>query len=137
MSSGHAVHTPSEHKAVRQSLRDRQLRSTAQRGQLPPQSMSVSLPFWTPSVQVVAGGDGGDGGESGGGAVPPLRFFLCFLCLASLAVTPRRASGAPRTIAPSNCLRSCRDCSVASRRERASRREPSMRELLRTMRRRR
>jgi hypothetical protein len=61
----HAVHVPLMHKAPAQSLRLTQVFPSAQRGQAPPQSTSVSLPFLIPSLQV--------------GAVDRFPFLLFFL----------------------------------------------------------
>ncbi len=47
----HTRHLPTVHKAEAQSWRLAQVCPIAQREQDPPQSMSVSVPFLTPSVQ--------------------------------------------------------------------------------------
>jgi hypothetical protein len=89
------VYVAAPHRALAQSSRSPQCLPLAQRGQLPPQSTSPSVPFWLPSLHV--GGDSGANGAAGmGGTALVLFFFLfLFLFLASAWLRPGRGASVP------------------------------------------
>jgi hypothetical protein len=72
------VHNPELQCAVAQSFRLLHVRSLAHRGQLPPQSLSLSLPFLMPSVHLGPGGRGGDDVAAACSALCFLAFFRHF-----------------------------------------------------------
>src|SRR3954447_4627909 len=110
----HPSHVPSGHEALTQSLREVHALPVAQRGQLPPQSISLSSPFLMPSLQLGAGGD-----ETGDRC-----FFLCFFlwCLAVVSVSPSRPSAPPTTAASAPR----RERALLRSREKLSKRRGSM-----------